>query len=115
MAKLTLDDIRAEAERDNEPTIIPLSDGTKCILPSILNLDGKTSRKVWELLKELQSTDDDRGFSDVWDNARELLSLAGGKNGEKLVEEITSIAEFMVVIKHWTAATQPGEATPSDS
>jgi hypothetical protein len=118
MAKFTLDDIRAEAERRYAPTVIELSDGTGCTLENMLNLDDKTFSKVDKALKELSASgdDDDKDLAAIRDSATTLLTLIGGKNGEKLVDELGgNLARIMIVIEHWTSASQVGEASPSDS
>jgi hypothetical protein len=116
MAKFTLDDIRAEAERRYAPTVVELSDGTNCTLENILNLDDKTSNKVEKALKDLSATgeDDDKDVGSIRESATTLLTLIGGKNGAKLVEELDgNLARIMIVIEHWTSSTQVGEASPS--
>ena len=118
MAKFTLDDIRKEAERRYAPTVIELSDGTVCTLENILNLDDTVSNKVEKTLKELSASgeDDDKDVSAIRDSAITLIKLIGGRNGEKLVDELGgNLARIMIVIEHWTSSAQVGEASPSDS
>jgi hypothetical protein len=118
MAKFTLADIKAEAERRYAPTVVELSDGTTCVLENILNLDDKVSNKVERALKELSATseDDDKDVASIRESATTLLTLIGGKNGEKLVAELGgNLARIMIVIEHWTSASQVGEASPSDN
>jgi hypothetical protein len=118
MAKFTLADIRAEAERRYAPTVIELSDGTEIVLQNILNLDDKTSNKVEKALRELSATndDDDRDVGSVRESALELLKLIAGKNGDKLADELGgNLAGILILIERWTNGSQVGEATPSDN
>lgn len=115
MAKFTLDDIRAEAERRYAPTVLELSDGSTCVLENILNLDDKVSNKVERALKELSATgeDDDKDVAAIRESAITLLKLIGGKNGEKLVDELGgNLARIMIVIEKWTSASQVGKLRP---
>jgi hypothetical protein len=115
MATITLDDIRAEAERRYAPTVVKLSDGSKCVLQNILDLDQKVSEKVDKALKALSATGDDDGISSTRENAVELLHLIGKGNVDQLIEDLGgTLARIIILIEKWSEASQVGEASPSD-
>ncbi len=120
MAKFTLSDIKAAAERKYSSTVYVLSDGTECVLPNLLNLDEKVGNKVEKALKDLSATgdDDEKGdVSSVRTAASTVLRLvAGERNGDKILDELGgSLASIITLIEEWSSASQVGEASPSDN
>lgn len=115
----TLDSLREELDREFAP--LKFQDGnTEYVLRNVLRL-GKTERKaVLEKLRDLETDDEDKDVDpDVALDAILfiLATVADTKaKGEKLVKLIgDDLALAMKLMEHWTEATQPGEAEPSES
>ena len=114
----TLDALRQEVERQYSPVTVTLADGTDVTLRNLLRLDRKDRDKVMESLKRLEDTDSitDGDVDSIVDAAFTVLELVAEKGGKKLVAELEGdIPLTMKVLETWMAASQPGEATHSDS
>jgi hypothetical protein len=116
MATFTLDELRAEVEREFAPLTITLSDGTDCTMRHLLRLPGKVREQVVETLKLLEPKEgEDQDVDATIDAATTILKLVSD-NGAKLAKELDGdVAMTMKVLERWMASTQVGEATPSDS
>ncbi len=116
MATYTLDELRAEVERDYAPLTVTLSDGTECTLKHMLRLPSKVRIQVVETLKKMEPADDEDADLDVTvDAAIQVLKLVCD-NGPRLVKELDGDAAItMKLLERWVSATSVGEATPSDS
>jgi hypothetical protein len=110
----TLDDLRAEVEREYAPLEITLSDGSTVTLKHLLRLPKKTRDKVVDTLKALETKEGDDPDVDVMvDAATQVLKLVAD-NGTGLVKELDGdVTLVMRVLERWMQMSQPGEAAPS--
>ena len=118
----SLDQLRADVERDFQPVVITLADGTEVSLRNLLRLPKKDrdtvmkSIRALEDINEAQSDADDEDVADLVDTASDILALVADSNGKKLIKELDGdITLTMRVLEKWMASTSPGEATPSAS
>jgi hypothetical protein len=110
----TLDDLRAEVEREYAPVEITLHDGTVVTLKHLLRLPKKSRDKVAETLKVLEPKEGEEPDVDVMTEAATTVLKLVGDNGAALVKELDGdITLIMRVLERWMATTQPGEASPS--
>lgn len=116
MATFTLDELRAEVEREYAPMVITLSDGTDCTLKNLLRLPKRVRDQVVETLKVMEPKDGEEQDVDATiDAAASVLKLVADHGG-KLVKELDGdVAMTMKILERWMASTSVGEATPSDS
>jgi hypothetical protein len=117
MSNFTLDDLRAEVEREFAPVTITLSDGSTATLKNLLRLPRKTRDKVVDMLKSLETRedDDDQDIDALVDTVTSVLKLVSDQ-GSALVKELDGdVTLTMRVLEKWMASTSVGEATPSDS
>lgn len=116
MATFTLDELRAEVEREFAPLVVPLSDGTKCTLGNLLRLPAKVRNQVMETLKAMESQDgESQDVETTLAAANEVIKLVAD-NGHRLVKELDGdVALTVLLIRKWMSETSVGEATPSDS
>ena len=112
----TLDDLRAEVEREFAPVQITLAGGTVVTLKHLLRLPRKTRDKVVDTLKVLETKDGEEQDVDAMIDAAESVLKMVSDNGPALVKELDGdVTLVMRVLERWMQATQPGEASPSDS
>ena len=116
MATFTLDELRAEVEREFAPLTITLSDGSTATLKNLLRLPKKTRDKVVDTLKTLESKEDeDQDIDAMVDAVTSVLKMVSD-NGAALVKDLDGDVTLMMrVVERWMSSTSPGEATPSDS
>ena len=110
----TLDDLRAEVEREYAPLEITLSDGSTVTLKHLLRLPKKTRDKVVDTLKTLETKEgEEPEVDEMVDAATSVLKMVSD-HGAALVKELDGdVTLIMRVLERWMASTQPGEAQPS--
>jgi len=121
----SLDDLREEVEREFQPVVITVSDGTEVSLRNLLRLPKKDRDAVMRLVTDLQDLNDtvadENGEANtddadrLVDTASEILALVAD-NGKKLIKELDGdLTLTMRVLEKWMASTSSGKAPQSDS
>lgn len=119
----TLDNLRAEVEKQYAPVVIGLSDSTEVTLNNLLRLPRKTREAVLKLLHDVEdagsNVDDDESTENIEllvDAASQILLLVSDRFGPQLVKELDGdLTLTMKVLERWMEATRVGEAPRSDA
>ena len=112
-------------EREFQPVVITVSDGTEVSLRNLLRLPKKDRDAVMRLVTDLQDLNDtvadENGEANtddadrLVDTASEILALVAD-NGKKLIKELDGdLTLTMRVLEKWMASTSSGKAPQSDS
>jgi hypothetical protein len=110
----TLDDLRAEVEREYAPLEVGLHDGSTVTLKHLLRLPKKTRDKVVDVLKVLEPVEGEDPDADAMIDAATTVLKLVADNGAALVKELDGdVTLTMRVLERWMQTAQPGEAPPS--
>jgi len=122
---LSLDQLRADIEREFAPVKVALSDGTEVTLRNLLRLPKKEREKIVTLLNTLDGFSDANEDTDESELLEQTLGVAhqilhtlsdSAAKGKQLVKELgDDMVLVMKVLEAWMEATQPGEAPTSES
>lgn len=120
MATFSLDQLKADVEKNYATLSIEVGNNDKIELRNMLRVERDARAKLMDKLDELDKIQNDEEISSVekLDRttalAREALTLAAGKRGGDLIALIgDDDALVMEVLSKWTESTQAGEAEPS--
>lgn len=120
MATYSLDQLRADVEKNYATLTIEVGEDDKIDLRNVLRIEPEQRNKIMALLDDMEKLQDDDDVSQVEQLekttgiAREALRLAAGKRGNDLVKIIgTDDALAMEILSKWTESTQAGEAGSS--
>lgn len=121
MATFTLDQLKADVEKNYATLSIELGKDDKIELRNILRIPSEQRDKITDKLDELSKLQDDEDtpqkelLKRTTQIAREVLSLAAGKRGEDLLAVLgDDDALVMSVMSRWTEGTELGEAESSN-
>lgn len=120
MATFTLDQLKADVEKNYATLSIEIGDDDKIDLRNLLRIPSEARDKITDKLDELEKIQDNEEISQTemlsrtTDIAREVLSLAAGKRGDDLLAVIDGDdALLMEIMSKWTEKTELGEAEHS--
>lgn len=121
MPKITLADIREAADRKYGPFIVELPDGSELPLQSMLRLPGKKRGQLMRMAQEFSEMgrlfveDPELDFASKIEEALRILAPSKAV-GDKLIKACDHDAGvLMEVFAGYMEASQPGEASPSES
>lgn len=120
MATFTLDQLKADVEKNYATLSIEVGEDDKIDLRNLLRIPSEARDKITDKLDELEKLQDDEEISQTEMLSRttaiasEVLSLAAGKRGDDLLAVIDGDdALLMEIMSKWTEKTELGEAEPS--
>ena len=120
MATFTLDQLKADVEKNYATLSIEIGADDKIELRNILRIDKAPRAEIMAQLDKLDKVqkNEELGQSEQLEQttkiARDIVSRAAGKRGEDLLAVIgDDDALLMEILSKWTEATQAGEAENS--
>lgn len=120
MATFTLDQLKADVEKNYATLSIEIGADDKIELRNILRIDKAPRAEIMAQLDKLDKVqkNEDLGQGEQLEQttkiARDIISRAAGKRGEDLLAVIgEDDALLMEILSKWTEATQAGEAENS--
>lgn len=121
MAIFTLDQLKADVEKNYASLTIEIGEDDKIELRNILRIPPEGRDKITDKLDELEKVQEqeDTPQKELLERtttiAREILSLAAGKRGADLLAILgDDDALVMTVMGRWTDGTELGEAESSN-
>lgn len=120
MATFTLDQLKADVEKNYATLTIEVGKDDKIDLRNLLRIPSEARSKITDKLDELEKIQDNEEISQTemlsrtTEIASEVLALAAGKRGDDLLAVIDGDdALLMEIMSKWTEKTELGEAESS--
>lgn len=109
----TLDALREEADKQYEPLVVALSDGTESVLKNVLRLNKPTRTAILGAVDALN--EGSGSYNEISENVEVIIS-AVATSPEKLLEDLDGdLALSIKLIERWMNGTQLPEVEPSPS
>lgn len=120
MATISLDQLKADVEKNYATLTIEIGADDKIDLRNLLRVERNARGKITDKLDEIDKLQDDESLSqtamltEITKIAREVLALAAGKRGKDLMSVVgDDDGLIMEILTQWTGETQVGEAEHS--
>lgn len=120
MATISLDQLKADVEKNYATLTIEIGSDDKIDLRNLLRVEKAARGKITDKLDEIDKLQDDESLSQtamltqITAIARDVIALAAGKRGKDLLAVIgDDDGLVMEILTQWTGETQVGEAEHS--